>query len=432
MTQTLAMPVRALGRGRAAERPLDLLDFLFLVGAFLAPVEIRLGASFTAHDLVISVLAFLIVAGPVRLRRLPAQFIAPVLVFLFAALVSGFRATFPFEAITQTMQFVFVFFVEIPVVLTVARTRKVMYLSLAMFVLGSLGGIAIAAIVQQESGAGRLVAFFSDNPNRLGYPVAYLLPFVLLFLRGMWRRRGRLGVVLVGAGTAWLMVWALTASASRGALAGTLVSILLAAGLPDGPGRGRGTAGRLAVVLALTAMVGIIIWRTDMFPTTLKERIERTLASEDSLISDRERLNAAGYRAFRASPLIGTGLDNFRYVAVLYEDSATDQAPHNLWVELLAQVGIVGTIAFALIILRWFVYVIRPTRLLGARAGDRRLCWAFAVSMLSLMTIFMTVPIMVHRHYWMLFGLGIAAAGFARNSAVEPPAHRFIPSPGGN
>ena len=60
------------------------------------------------------------------------------------------------------------------------------------------------------------------------------------------------------------------------------------------------------------------------------------------------------------------------------------------------------------------------------------MCWAFAVSMLALMTIFMTVPIMVHRHYWLLFGLGIAAAGFTRGAAAERPAAGNTSSLGGS
>ena len=38
-----------------------------------------------------------------------------------------------------------------------------------------------------------MAAFFSDNPNRLGYPLAYLLPFVLHHLAVVWQRGNRGG-----------------------------------------------------------------------------------------------------------------------------------------------------------------------------------------------------------------------------------------------
>jgi hypothetical protein len=84
------------------------------------------------------------------------------------------------------------------------------------------------------------------------------------------------------------------------------------------------------------------------------------------------------------------------------------------------------------VILRWFSLVLRASRYRGAVPGDRRLCWAFAVSMAALMTIFMTVPIMVHRHYWLLFGLGIAAAGFVSRAAKERRDAGVVASIGGS
>jgi O-antigen ligase len=411
---------------RAAARPREgtaLVEAVLVAGAFIAPLEIRLAGSFTVYDLTVVALAFLIVAGPHRLRPFPRGLRGPAFVFLIAAVLSAFRATYPMEALTQTLEFAFIFLLQIPAVLTAARSERAVRLAVAAVIAGSLVAIAISAVTEPRAGAGRIVAFFSDNPNRLGYPVAYLLPFVLVFLRDWWRRGARALAAGVAAGVGYLFVWALAASASRGAIAGTLVALLLVVGFAHGPALDRRVLLRLAGVVALAALGWTLVTRTTVFPSTLQHRIDRTLAGEESLLSDRERLAVAGWRAFEASPFLGTGLDNFRYVAVLYEDSATEQAPHNLWLALLAQVGLFGTVAFLFIVARWFLALLRAHRA-SRLAGRRRLLWAFVASMAAILVIFMSIPVMVHRHYWLLFGLGLAAVALPEDrQPLSIPRH---------
>jgi O-antigen ligase len=287
-------------------------------------------------------------------------------------------------------------------------------------VLGSLVIIGLAALSPREAGAGRLVGIFSDSPNRLGYPTAYLLPFVMVFVRAWWNRGLRLLATVTAAGVTYLFVWALAASASRGAAAAAVVALLLALGLPRGPER-RGRVVLRFVVVGAIIVVGLLAaYRSPIFPPTLKDRIERTLADEESLVGDREQLALAGLRAFRESPLVGTGLDNFRYVSTLYGDGVGEQAPHNMWIQFAAQVGIIGTIAFFIIILQWFRTVLRARSATTEQAG-RELLWAFVVSMLALMIIFMTIPVMVERHYWLIFGLGLALASGSAPQRARPP-----------
>lgn len=393
----------------APARELDLLDVLFLFGALIAPMDLVFLGSFTLYDLVITGLAFLIVAGPRRLQPLPAGFLPAMFVFLLFSLVSSFRATLPVEALTQALQFAFIFFVQLPVVLTIARSPRVLRLAIVMFLLGSLATIVVAIALNRVAGADRFVSFYSDNPNRLGYPAAYLLPFVVWLLAGMWRAGHRVATLILGAVISYLMLWSLAASASRGATLAALLTLPLYLVFRH---RAR-IDGRTMLALVVTASVifaaGWVFYETNYFPPTLKERIQGTLSEQDSLIQDRERLAVAGGRAFESSPLVGTGLDNFRYVAKSYDESATEQAPHNMWIQFLAQVGLIGTLAFGFILARWFWMMYRAARTAVA-GGRRELLWASLASMASIMLIFMTTPIMVHRHYWLLFGLGLAAA----------------------
>jgi O-antigen ligase len=167
---------------------------------------------------------------------------------------------------------------------------------------------------------------------------------------------------------------------------------------------------RLLIAALLVLGAGWVLLQTNQFPETLRERIERTNQAEERavLLEDRERLAVAGLRAFEESPFVGTGLDNFRHVAVRYEPSASNQAPHNVWIQSLAQIGIVGTLAFFYMMAWWFVRVYRTAAQHGVRNPDGDLLWALFAAMASIMAILMTVPIMNQRHYWLLYGLGTA------------------------
>jgi O-antigen ligase len=160
----------------------------------------------------------------------------------------------------------------------------------------------------------------------------------------------------------------------------------------------------------------------------LRERIDRTLQSDDSLISDRVRLAKAGWQAFQESPLLGVGLDNFQYVAKTFDvPMVTAQAPHNLWLQFLAQVGLIGTLSFLVVIVCWFLWLLWAQRVSRSQAR-RDVLWAFIASMTALMAIFMFVPVMIDRLYWFIYGLGLATVLSVRNG----PIIRIADAPAGS
>ena len=89
--------------------------------------------------------------------------------------------------------------------------------------------------------------------------------------------------------------------------------------------------------MVMIALLGLMVFRTDYFPSILSERVTRTFTPGDELSMDRIGLNEAGLRAFTDSPLLGlgwttSGLSAWRYGA------PSNQAPHNIWIQFLAQV----------------------------------------------------------------------------------------------
>jgi O-antigen ligase len=412
----------------------DLLEIVFVLSAGLALLGLRIFGAFTAYDLAILGLAFLIVFGPVRIQWIPASLRVAGLLLLAAGLTSAFRSTVPIQAIYQVLQFAFVFFITLPVVFTLARSRRAIHGSLVMMMLGYLS-VVVVAMLQSSQVAHRVLPFYNtENPNALGIPTILLLPFVIYFGLDQWRKGRRLPVLLLGGGAGYVMLWALNASASRGATFATAVSVTVFILFRDGLNLGRRVLLRAAVVIVGIGVLAAIIYGTNLFPSTLKARIEGTFSGakvQHSVADDRVALDRAGLREFLSSPLIGTGFDNFRYVSQFYDDSATFHDPHNVWVQFLAQTGIVGAAAFLFIICRWFVFMIRTQSRLRDRSR-RELLWAFIAALTGLMVHSMVAPLVLQRQYWLLYGLGISAAllGWQETSAESLRSSEPMPGTG--
>ncbi len=388
---------------------LGVVQLLFLVSVVLAPLELRLVASFTVYDLLTMVIAVLVISSePRALKFPPVEFLIAVYIFLLFTLLSAFRAPYPWEALTQTLQFFFIFFIQLPVILTVVKSPSLLRWSLLLLLVGTLIVTVWAMIYQQEGFHHRLRTFSSENPNRLGYPTAYMLPFLLFFLFDYWRRRRFLTVLFI-LSVLYAMIWALTASGSRSATAGTLVALMVFLTFRHGFGIHLKILFRAFLIAIVIGGISYLFYQSNYFPSILHERIERTFMHEDSLIQDRMRLAKAGWHAFLESPLLGVGLDNFRYVATRYNvPMVTDQVPHNLWLQFMAHIGLIGALAFLMLIIFWLLRVFWAQRLANNQS-HRELLWAFIASMGAIMIIFMFVPLMIHRHYWLIYGLGLAA-----------------------
>ena len=406
--RTFQAPVIRLG----AAVDVDLPTVLFVASAFVAPLNIMLVKAFTAYDLLTAVIFLVLLTGTAQLIWAPRSMRIAALALMMAGLLGGFRSTAPIQSVLQVVQYAFVFFVLIPVILTIVRSRAVVYATLASFLAGYLVVISIAFATQQEQPAGRVVPFFNGNPHALAIPTVIAVPFVLCFALMLWRRGLAMTAMIAAGLTLSLMLWSLTASASRGSTATTMVSLGVFAVFRDGVPSWRRIGVRLALIAVALILVGATVYWANIFPDTLQTRIERTIgpdASGQTVADDRLALDRAGLRAFVASPIVGTGFDNFRYVGQFYDDAATFHDPHNLWVQFLAQAGVFGAAAFAFIIARWFVLVLRTQSRVRV-PDDVSLLWAFLAAMAGLMCHSMLAPLVLQRHYWLLYGLGIAAA----------------------
>jgi O-antigen ligase len=409
MTASVLTPTRS--RVPPVARHSNLPDIVVVGSCLIAPLNLLIIRSFTLYDLAIGT-AWLVLARQGRLVWPHRGYLLAAYVFMLFAVLSAFRAMVATEALTQVLQYAFVFFVLLPAVLTVVTTRRRAVTSAVLLCVGSLGAIAHAHLVQAEQGSGRVLVFYSENPNRLGYPAAYVLPLLValwVLARRLDRPRRLLADAAIVLGC-YLSVWALSASGSRSSLLGTAVALLVLVVLRPGLGLGR-AAVRLLVLCVAVLGVGGALLAAGQLPTTLEERITRSLDSTDSeaqnhLVADREHLMEAGVAAFMESPLLGTGLDNFRYVTPRYDIEASQQLPHNLWLQLLVQVGAIGTLAMAALLAVWAADVLGAMRRLHPL--DAELLWALAAALAGILAIFLFAPEMLDRHYWLIVALGIA------------------------
>lgn len=402
-------------------------DWLVVGSCLVAPLNLLIVRSLTVYDVLLG-LALVDLVMSRRLLWPHRRYLVASYVFLLIAVLSAFRATHSVEALTQVLQYAFIFFVQVPVVVSVVRTRRRAVVCIALLCVGTLLAILHSYLFRHTQDAGRVVVFYSSNPNRLGYPAAYLVPMLLaLWSLSRDRRRGTRIWVAVGCAVGgYLAIWAVFASGSRSSLLGTVAALLVFVVVRPG----HGIVGMLGRSIALAGVVGTLGWvliTMGQLPGTLQERVDRSLGAgvdrEDQahLVGDREHLVDAGVQAFVDSPFLGTGLDNFRYVTTDYNLFATPQLPHNLWLQLLVQVGLIGTVAFAVYLLAWWRDVVECFRRIGS--GDRQLLWAVAASLAGILVIFMFTPEMLDRHYWLIVALGLAVvSGTSAPPSIRPPA----------
>ncbi len=135
----------------------------------------------------------------------------------------------------------------------------------------------------------------------------------------------------------------------------------------------------------------------------------------------------AAINVFTANPLFGIGVHTFRLDCALYAaadvvDACSSLHPHNLWLELLAETGIVGTV----IMLAFFVAALKPAvRLWRVWSVEPVLAGAAIAVLLRLWPIASTKSFFVNQNevlFWTMLAvaLGAASSYIARSSPKLP------------
>jgi O-antigen ligase len=302
----------------------------------------------------------------------------------------------------------------LPIVFTAVRERRHAVWVLAAFVAGALAstvyGIAVP-VAPVPGEVGRLGGAVGDSNETATVLVAAIVLAVALL--GVARRSPLLSVAALGAAT--LALAGLVNTLSRAGLLAFGIMLLTASLLG---GRWRRYITALAV-LGVAATLGYFLV---LGPPSALNRVQST----DS--SGRTDLWTIAWRAAQDNPVRGLGAGNFQVSSVHYlvRPGATTRADfivntpkvvHNLYLEQLVDVGIVGLGLFTAILALSMGYTLAAARAF-ARLGDPRMemvSRAVLIALVATLAADFFVSAQFSKQLWILLALGPALLAIAKD-----------------
>jgi O-antigen ligase len=413
----------ALGLSYAAVSMLDvrlgLCLFVFVSFLDVLPVPIGPAVSLTKGAGLVLALAWFANAtarGAYRRDRFAA--ISPGAAWMLAGLVALAAASVawagsPGAAMAATTRYALnaVLFV---IVTSVVRTRRDFVWVVAAFVAGA-GASAGYGIIVPPSAAGagveRVTGTLGD-PNEFAAVLVSALPLALALAAGE-RQSPRMRALSLGA--AILSVAGIALSLSRGGL--VALAVMLVAGVMVA-GRWRAIVAAIGLFVAL-AGVGYFLFAA---PVAARERVS---SSEGG--TGRTDLWRVGWRMVEDRPLLGVGAGNYATASIRYllrpgqlsrSDliASTPKVAHNTYLHVLAELGVLGALAFL-----GLIGFALASGLRAARAFERHqdasmemLSRAWLVALAGVLAADLFLSAEFSKQLWVLLALGPCLLAMAR------------------
>ncbi len=295
----------------------------------------------------------------------------PILLFLIVCILSASLTAFWRESLpnflTKTLEWFIVYFLVIEAV----TTRKHIYIILGIFLL-TLVATALDSLVQYyvthkdiflghviEPDARATAGF--KTPNGLG---AYLTGAILIVLSWIFKKNERFRYRFLFLFLLSLLIWSLAVTFSRGAWLTAFLGIMFFALLYRFHRRHLEfycTFGFLFILVVLVALFGFILtsdwdlpalrygtafWRLQVWADTLK------------MIQDR--------------PFLGHGINTFMRIFETYRSDfgSSPTYAHNSYLQLTAETGVIGLVAFLWIFRNLFLWFLRPLAIHGIKSDS--------------------------------------------------------------
>lgn len=338
-----------------------------------------------------------------------------ILVFLFVCFVSILTSSnFKISSrifFGKTLQDILFFFVLADTLSSERKLRNFLYvLFLSSAVLGTDG--IYQYFTHKDFIRGRPTIFINriyatfPSPNDFGCYLITVIPFLVTIFFAKFRFKA---VRFLLVGLFFLLFTCLILTVSRGAWYAFAVSILFL-GVWVYP------IGLLFLLICLFITV-----TQPFFPALIKERLSSLFLGFDaSILSDEGSIERrifwmTGWKMFMSRPWTGLGLGTFmsnfkNFVVETYQYGPS--YAHNCYLQMLAELGIIGLLSFLSILILFFCNGIRIIReraksfswyiLLGSMAA----VLGYSVQM-AVETIFYSLDLGML--FWMLLGLGVAA-----------------------
>jgi len=312
----------------------------------------------------------------------------------------------------------------LPIAYTAVRTRRDLVIVLGAIVFGAVVAAAFGILKPPNpevvsEGAERVTGTIGD-PNELAAALLVGLAlgagFVLSRGRSLALRLGGLAAIPICAAGIFL-------SLSRGGLV-ALVAVLAAGTVLAGRWRAAMTG-----LLVLVAASGVLYF-TQIASLPARERVTTTAGG-----SGRSDLWTIGLRMVHAHPIGGVGAGNFPVVSANYVlqpgliqrseliFSAAPKITHNTYLQVLAEMGVVGFVLFMGIVLTCLLCALRAARLWSRRGevGMEALARGVLLALVGLLVADFFISETYGKLLWMMLALGPAILALARREAPERP-----------
>ena len=278
--------------------------------------------------------------------------------------------------------------------------------------LGSFGAYSATAAVNDA----RLSGGF-DDPNELAAVVVPSIVFCAYAFMALGHRRIRWALVPV----AGFLGVALLRTDSQAGLVALIMALLLAL-VFSGDLRRQASAAVACLVVAGTLFYTLV---------TAPVAFQTILSSDNT--SNRESLWAVAASMASDHPALGVGAGNFSIVEPFYivrsinmprvDLISEGELVHNSYLQVLAELGIVGLVAFLGVIASTLVVGVRAVRDLE-RNGDgegERLARAVVIGTSAMLVAYFFATNHYEKQLWLLLGATVALSSVARSSRAWRP-----------
>lgn len=187
----------------------------------------------------------------------------------------------------------------------------------------------------------------STDEGRLGYTIGYhpnelgQFCFVIFMLSlYLYNKEKKKRYLIINALTLIVLFFTKSRTSILMVAVGVIVYFLLSE---------RKVSKKIVVIVtgvAVLVFAYVMIFNNPVLYRLVGFRFEGILGStteQDASTSARMALFKYAMKLFKENPVLGVGLDNFRYYAVTYADAWAQVTSHSNWGELLSCTGIVGT-----------------------------------------------------------------------------------------
>ena len=321
------------------------------------------------------------------------------------------RTTFYFRRWVFNMMFVMLM---LNLVTTFDVFKKIIWSVMIMAAVNSIAGVIGYASASEHNYRS---TGLMENANSFGHLAALAFPLALyqyIYRRGWMRVAGFALLIILTGG--------IVASVSRGALLSVMVVFAVTLW------RERQRAIPLLIVVA------VAVAATPLLPEYYQDRVgnlavdikNSVMVNNDRGLTSRGYLNSAGLKIWSTHPILGVGIGNFGYYYVqreFVEDLAGSEQTiaHNIYIQALAEMGVVGAFLLLWIMLQSAKSILRARKL--SEAYQDRLVYFRAIEMMALAILVSTATYgsLMNNDFWMFIGLTAIASRVAADQP-EPMA----------